>query len=157
MKQRIYIDTSIVGGYFDKEFSEATQALFDRLKNREVVFVVSDLLQGELENAPVHVRELLQKYATDYPDCFEYVVATQEATTLADKYIAERIVGMSSFTDCRHIAVATINKVDIVASWNFKHIVNLDKIREYNAVNLKFGYVMLEIRNPKDLVKYGDD
>jgi predicted nucleic acid-binding protein len=157
MKQRIYIDTSIVGGYFDKEFAEATVALFERLKNGEVVFVVSDLMQGELEKAPVQVRELLQMYEKDYPDCFEYVVATQEATILADRYIAEKIVGKASFTDCRHIAIATVNKVDIVASWNFKHIVNLDKIREYNAVNLKFGYVMLEIRNPKDLINYGND
>jgi predicted nucleic acid-binding protein len=157
MKQRIYIDTSIVGGYFDKEFAEATMALFERLKNGEVVFVVSDLMQEELEKAPIHVQRLLQKYEEDYPDCFEYVVATQEATELADKYIVEKIVGKASYTDCRHIAVATINKVDIVASWNFKHIVNLDKIREYNAVNLKLGYVILEIRNPKDLIKYGDD
>jgi hypothetical protein len=157
MKQRIYIDTSIVGGYFDVEFAVATQALFDRLRKREVIFVVSDLMQGELEKAPIQVRELLLTYERDYPECFEYVIATQEATALADKYIAENIVGKASFTDCRHIAVATINKVDIVASWNFKHIVNLDKIREYNAVNLKLGYVILEIRNPKDLIKYGND
>ncbi|MDR1405704.1 MAG: hypothetical protein LBI89_00680 [Prevotellaceae bacterium] len=157
MKQRIYIDTSIVGGYYDKEFSEATIALFERLKNKEVVFVVSDLMQGELEKAPAHVQELLHTYEKDYPDCFEYVVATQEATELADKYIAEKVAGKASYTDCRHIAVATVNKVDIVASWNFKHIVNLDKIRGYNAINLKLGNVILEIRNPKDLIKYGND
>jgi hypothetical protein len=50
--------------------------------------------------------------------------------------------------------LATINKVDVLASWNFKHIVNLKRIRGYNAVNLKKGYAMLEIRNPKDLIKY---
>ncbi|MDR3185114.1 MAG: hypothetical protein LBT49_06905 [Prevotellaceae bacterium] len=115
MKQRIYIYTSIVGGYFDKEFAEATIALFERLKNKEVVFVVSDLMQGELEKAPTHVQELLQTYEKNYPDCFEYVLATQEATELADKYIVEKIVGKASYTDCRHIAVATVSKVDIVA------------------------------------------
>lgn len=59
MKQRIYIDTSVVGGYFDKEFSEATTKLFERLNDSEIVFVVSDLLDLELINAPQHVRELL--------------------------------------------------------------------------------------------------
>ncbi len=53
--------------------------------------------------------------------------------------------------------MATIHKVDVLASWNFKHIVNLDRIKGYNSVNLKFGYSMIEIRSPKDLVNYGND
>jgi hypothetical protein len=61
MKQRIYIDTSIVGGYFDEEFSEATQGLFDRLRKKEIIFVVSDLLDLELNESPKNVRELLRE------------------------------------------------------------------------------------------------
>ena len=56
MKNRIYIDTSVVGGYFDEEFSEVTQALFKRLENNEIIFVVSDLLELELSRAPKNVR-----------------------------------------------------------------------------------------------------
>jgi hypothetical protein len=81
---------------------------------------------------------------------------TEEALKLADTYIRENVVGRTSLEDCRHIALATIHKVDVLASWNFKHIVNLDRIKGYNAVNLRLGYAMLEIRSPKDLVKYGD-
>ena len=58
MKQRIYIDTSVVGGYFDEEFMEATIALFQRLENREIIFIISDLLDLELISAPQKVREL---------------------------------------------------------------------------------------------------
>lgn len=76
---------------------------------------------------------------------------------LANTYIAEKVVGKTSTSDCRHIALATINKVDVVASWNFKHIVNLDKIKGYNSVNLRSGYMMVEIRSPKDLINYGND
>lgn len=57
MKQRIYIDTSVIGGYFDEEFKEATEKLFKRLENNEIIFVVSDLLDLELINAHQHVRE----------------------------------------------------------------------------------------------------
>ena len=153
MKQRIYIDTSVVGGYFDEEFSDATKGLFDRLKNREVVFVISDLLDLELIGAPTNVRELLYNFSADK---FERVQLTEEAIQLADKYIAEKVVGKTSLEDCRHIALATINKVDVLASWNFKHIVNLDRIKGYNSVNYKLGYPMIEIRSPKDLVNYGD-
>ena len=152
MKLRIYIDTSIVGGYFDEEFSEATKGLFERLENKEVVFVISDLLDLELTGAPLNVRELLYNFSADK---FERVQLTEEAIQLADKYIAEKVVGKTSLEDCRHIALATINRVDVLASWNFKHIVNLDKIKGYNSVNYRLGYAMIEIRSPKDLVNYG--
>lgn len=154
MKQRIYIDTSVVGGYFDEEFSEATIKLFERLGNGEIVFVISDLLDLELLDAPQHVRELLLRYTADK---FERIALTHEALTLADTYIREGVVGKTSVEDCRHIALATINKVDVLASWNFKHIVNLDRIKGYNSVNLRLSYAMIEIRSPKDLVNYGDD
>jgi hypothetical protein len=74
-----------------------------------------------------------------------------------DTYISEKVVGKSSLEDCRHIAMATIYKVDVLASWNFKHIVNLDRIKGYNSVNLRLGYAMIEIRSPKDLINYGND
>ncbi|MBI9038504.1 MAG: hypothetical protein JEY97_10255 [Bacteroidales bacterium] len=94
------------------------------------------------------------KYSSDK---FQRVELTEEAIKLADLYIKEKVVGKSSLEDCRHIAIATINKVDVLASWNFKHIVNLDKIKGYNSVNLRHGYSMIEIRSPKDLIKYEKD
>ncbi len=154
MKQRIYIDTSVVGGYFDEEFKEATTKLFDRLNNNEIIFVVSDLLDLELSKAPQHVQQLLHNYPADK---FQRVELIEEAIKLADTYISEKVVGKTSLEDCRHIALATIYKVDVVASWNFKHIVNLDKIKGYNSVNMRLGYSIIEIRSPKDLVNYGND
>ena len=154
MKQRIYIDTSVVGGYFDEEFKDVTKEFFKRLQNGEIIFVVSDLLEFELINAPDKVRKLLDNFS---PDKFERVELTEEAVKLADIYIAEKVVGKTSVDDCRHIALATINKVDVLTSWNFKHIVNLDRIKGYNSVNLRLGYQMIEIRSPKDLINYEND
>ena len=154
MRQRIYIDTSVVGGYYDEEFKEATIELFERLDKNEVIFVVSDLLDLELINAPQLVREHLLKYSADK---FQRVELTKEAIILADTYIEEKVVGSTSLEDCRHIALATIYKVDVLASWNFKHIVNLQRIKGYNSVNVRLGYSILEIRSPKDLVNYGKD
>lgn len=131
MRQRIYIDTSVVGGFFDEEFKDATQRLFKRLEDNEVKFVISDLLELELIQAPKHVNELLLKYPTDR---FERIELTEEIMNLADRYIVEKVVGRTSLEDCRHIALATINRVDVLASWNFKHIVNLDRIKGYNSI-----------------------
>ncbi len=153
MRQRIYIDTSVVGGFFDEEFKDATQRLFKRLEDNEIKFVISDLLELELIQAPKHVNELLLKYPTDR---FERIELTEEIMNLADRYIAEKVVGRTSIEDCRHIALATINRVDVLASWNFKHIVNLDRIKGYNSVNLRLGYPTIEIRTPQELVSYGD-
>jgi len=154
MVKKIYIDTSIVGGFFDKIFASETIALFERLKNKEIIFVLSDVLKKELLKAPTMVKNLLQQYDRD---CFEHVELTPEAEFLANCYIAEKVVGPTSIDDCQHIAIATINKVDVLASWNFKHIVNIKRIKGYNGVNMKMGYTTLEIRNPKELIEYGND
>ena len=135
------------------EFKDPTQRLFKRLEDNEVRFVISDLLELELIQAPKHVNELLLKYPTDR---FERIELTEEIMTLADRYITEKVVGRSSLEDCRHIALATVNRVDVLASWNFKHIVNLDRIKGYNSVNLRLGYPTIEIRTPQELVSYGN-
>ena len=154
MVTRIYIDTSIVGGYFDDEFSNDTQALFKLLETKEAVFIISSVLQQELQKAPENVRYLLDKYEAC---CFEYIELTEEAIELANKYVNEKVVGKTSIDDCRHIALATICKADVLTSWNFKHIVNLNRIKGYNGVNLKYGYSVIEIRNPKELIKHDNE
>ena len=152
MKQRIYINTSVVGGYFDEEFSADTLPFFERIKNGEIIVILSDILEVELLRAPEFVRELL----TTMPDeQIERIRLSPEAIELADKYIEAKVVGKTSRADCQHIAIATVCKADVLVSWNFKHIVNLEKIRGYNGINYQMGYNMIEIRTPKEITKYG--
>ena len=147
---RIYIDTSVVGGFYDKEFQEATKELFKMVEKGDINLVVSELLEAELLRAPEYVRTHLNRYLQKH---IEKVELTEEAKILADLYIDEHVVGKTSKADCQHIAIATINKVDVLVSWNFKHIVNLQRIRGYNSVNLKHNYDILEIRTPKEILK----
>ena len=152
-KQKLYIDTSVFGGYYDEEFAEFTTPLFERLNNGEFKLLFSTVTQDELENAPQRVRDLVKQLKTDSTD---FVEVTEEAIDLATEYINEKVVGQTSFADCLHIALATINQADYLISWNFKHIVNVQRIRGYNAINLKNGYKLLEIRSPRDFAKYED-
>ena len=76
---------------------------------------------------------------------------------MATKYIAEKVVGQTSYADCLHIAIATINRADFLVSWNFKHIVNVQRISGYNSINIKNGYKQLEIRSPREFEKYEND
>jgi predicted nucleic acid-binding protein len=87
----------------------------------------------------------------------EKIRLSVEAIELANKYIAAKVVGKTSRADCQHIAMATISKADVLLSWNFKHIVNLDRIRGYNGINFQNGYTMIEIRTPKEITKYGNE
>ena len=154
MKQRIYIDTSVFGGYFDKEFAEHTIPLFDRLKNNEFKILFSTITQDELANAPTNVKELVKSIKTEST---EFLDTTTEVVDLATEYITEKVVGQTCYADCLHIAIATINRADFLISWNFKHIVNVFRIRGYNAINIKNGYKQLEIRSPREFIKYEDD
>ncbi|NNM93889.1 MAG: PIN domain protein [Bacteroidia bacterium] len=151
MIQRFYIDTSVIGGVFDIEFEEHSTILMERIKFGQIKAVISEVTVKEISKARKEIRD----YFYSLPkDSIEYVDITEDAVQLADSYIAENVVGKSSRDDCLHIAIATVNRVDILVSWNFKHIVNIYRIRGYNSVNIKLGYSALEIRSPKDIVGY---
>ena len=94
-KDRIYIDTSIVGGYFDVEFE--TNLLFELLEKKEIIFVISDLMDIELEGAPEKVKNLLFNFSND---SFERVSLTKEAQELGQMYVNEKVVGQTSIEDC---------------------------------------------------------
>lgn len=149
MIPRVYIDTSVVGGCFDDEYKEESNRLWNEFKMEQKRAVVSDLLQLELEEAPEQVRELLRELP---PDSIEYVSLDQESLALAHAYLQDGAVAESSLSDARHIAIATIARADVLVSWNFKHIVNLNRIRRFNAVNLKMGYPAIEIRSPREVL-----
>jgi len=154
MKQRLYLDNSVFGGYFDEEFSEFTRPLFERLQNGEFRLLFSAVTQDELSSAPERIKKLVTSLKEENT---EFMETNDETVELATQNIAEKVVGQSSFADCLHIALATINRADFLISWNFKHIVNIQRIRGYNAINIKNGYKELEIRSPRDLMTYEDN
>lgn len=153
MTPRLYFDTSVFGGVYDEEFEEISILLFEKVKLGKIICVYSDLSETELKNAPEKVRNFFIDLPKNYT---EFVEVTEEAYLLAEKYLAEKVVGKTSADDCKHIATATISKVDILVSWNFKHIVNVFRIRGYNSINLRYGYSQIDIRSPKEIVYHED-
>ena len=152
-KQRLYFDTSVFGGAFDEEFKEASKQLFDRVISGHILCVYSEVTESELLNAPKRVRNFFKSLPLEN---MERIESSDEILALATKYIEEKVVGQTSFDDCIHIAAATIHKVDILVSWNFKHIVNIYRIRGYNSINIRSNYNNLEIRSPKEIINYED-
>ncbi len=150
MIQRFYIDTSVIAGVFDTEFEEHSAILMEKIKLGQIIAVISEVTESEIMKARKEIRD----YYTSLPkSSIELVEITKDAVLLADTYIKEKVVSKTSRNDCLHIGIATASRVDVLVSWNFKHIVNLYRIRGYNSVNLKLGFPTLEIRSPKDIVE----
>lgn len=150
---RIYLDTSVFGGYFDAEFEIWTKIVFDKIFRQEFKVIYSTLIDIELTPAPENVRNLAKSLPAT---SLEFVDVSKEAEHLAERYLQENIVGKTSRADCLHIALATLSNADALVSWNYKHIVNVNRIRGYNAVNYKFGHKLLEIRTPREILEYED-
>lgn len=145
---RIYVDTSVFGGCFDPEFELWSNRLMKQFQSGKFKAVISEVSEFELKFAPPHIKRILLTIPSKF---LEIAQLSVEAESLSEHYIREKIVTKKSFLDTQHIAIATVQQVDLLVSWNFKHIVNFNKIRLYNSVNLKYGYKILEIRNPRDL------
>ena len=111
--------------------------------------MLSDLTAQELE----FVREEIRNLITDIPESNRVdIIVDDEAIKLVEIYITEGALTNKSYNDALHIALATLNNADVLASWNFKHIVNLNKIILYNSINLRFGYRLIEIRSPREIL-----
>ena len=146
---RVYIDTSVIGGCLDVEFAAESQRLIEAIRNNKVVMLLSDLVISELVDAPPDVRDVLTSLPTE---AIENISLTEEIIALRDAYIAARVVTSKSINDAAHVAAATAARADAIVSWNFKHIVRLDKMRAYNQVNLLNGYGILTIVSPREVL-----
>ncbi len=147
----IYLDTSVIGGCADEEFARWSLQLINEIDIGLFKPYVSALTELELTEAPDNVLEF---YFHILDSGCEVLSVSHEAEELADKYIERQIVSPKFRTDCLHIAIATVNNLDIVISWNFRHIVHYEKIIKFNAVNLEMGYKYIDIHSPMEVIHY---
>ena len=151
MKRRVYADTSVIGGWLDEEFKDDSIHLFANFINGKDKMIISNIVLDELVKAPDIIRAQLEKIPIENQ---EIITMNEEMETLANQYLSENVVPLHSTEDAQHIAIATVVNANVLVSWNFKHIVNLDRIQGYNSVNIKLGYPIIDIRSPKELIHY---
>jgi hypothetical protein len=151
-KIRVYVDTSVFGGTKDDEFAEVSKLFFDQVGQGKFVVLLSTETLRELEKAPDAVKKIWRRLK---PTCVETLLISQEMHELAQSYISANVLGRTSEADALHVAAATVAGADLILSWNFKHIVNFDKIRGFNSINVSQGYRSLTILSPFE-VCYGD-
>jgi len=151
-KIRIYADTSVFGGVFDEEFKVPSKAFFDAIREERFVLVTSELVRQEIQAGPKSVRELFLEILP----LMDIAKITEEAIMLQHAYTEAKILSEKYSTDALHVALATISDSSLIVSWNFKHIVNFQKIPRYNAVNKLHDYREIAIYSPLEVIEYED-
>jgi len=143
----LYVDASTVGGYYDEEFKTATGELWKQWRAGLYHFRASILVETELQRAPARVRGLFLKTF----DPFDLLPLTDEADELADLYMNQQVVPVKYYDDARHVAIAVTHAIPYIVSWNFKHLVNVQREAGFNAVNVLHGYPQVRIVSPLEL------
>jgi hypothetical protein len=151
---RIYVDTSVIGGCCDAEFAPWSCGLMKDFELGIYRPVLSDLVAEEVSKAPDRV---LERYAELLDLSPEWADFTPEVDALARAYLREGVLTESFLDDATHIALATLADVDALVSWNFRHIVRLDKIKVFHAVNVARGYSQIAIYSPREVTHYGPE
>jgi hypothetical protein len=149
---RVYADTSVYGGVFDDEFAAPSRAFFEQVQAGRFRLVTCPLLEDELEDAPPQVRRWYQQFVTGS----ERAEVSEAAVLLQQAYLSTGIVDRRWEADALHVAVATVRDCRLIVSWNFKHIVNFQKIPLYNGVNLSRGFAAIAIHSPQEVIEHED-
>jgi len=149
---RVYADTSVFGGVFDEEFKTASEAFFGAVRKGEFKLITSELVREEMQAAPKKVIHFFEEFLViaEIAEVADTVLQLQQA------YVQAGIVSEKYSTDAMHVSVATVSKADLIVSWNFKHIVNFQKIPLYNAVNTLYGFGKIEIYSPLEVIENED-
>lgn len=149
-KWRLYLDTSVFGGCFDaaEGWDIDSRRVVDYCMEGRALLLGTETLLKEIEAAPERVRAV---YGAVPLENREMVSPAEEIAALTQAYLDAGVVGARWYEDCLHVAAATVARADAIVSWNFKHIVRLDRIRGFNAVNLAEGYGIITILSPKEV------
>ncbi|MDZ4859243.1 MAG: PIN domain protein [Candidatus Hydrogenedentes bacterium] len=151
---RVYCDTSVFGGCFDKGFELDSLRVIRMARNSEITIVTSQPVLDEIADGPPHVLELVNSLPKS---SIEFHALTKECISLQREYLRDGVLGARWAIDALHVAAATVARADAIVSWNFRHIVRIDKIKAFNEVNMKLGYPQLIIVSPKQVQEYDDE
>ncbi len=149
-KIKLYLDTSVTSALFDDRNPQRqllTQRFFENIQTFDAY--VSEVVLAEIDNTrEMRLRERLRETAIS----FKCLPIDEESRALAEEYVNHGAIPTDYTEDALHIAIATVNGLDYLLSWNFEHIVKVKTRRIVNMVNASLGYPDLEIVTPAELI-----
>jgi len=151
---KIYLETTVFNFVFAEDSPDKKQdviKLFDEIRQGKYMPYTSDYVLQELLKAEEPKRTKMVNLLDQYG--IKLLTTDKNAENLADKYVTEKIIPMKYRTDGIHIAMATINDLDIIVSYNFHHIVKLKTIIGTESINLREGYKRIGIYSPTEVIE----
>ena len=152
-KLKLYLETSVWNFYFADdapEKKEITLDFFNEIKKGKFDIYISKIVFNEIERASDEKRKKLKDLIKKYSP--KKLEITKEVLILSDKYLSETVLPKKAIDDSVNAAVATVNEMDALISWNLRHLANLRRMEKINGINLKEGYVKrLEIITPMEV------
>lgn len=152
---RLYLDTSVIGALFDLEMLqriEITRALLHSIIEGKHTGIISNIVLEEIERSPEEFKEKIIAEMRKIP--LQIISEDEASADLLEIYEKEGFIRRGARLDLRHLAVATVNGVDAVVSWNFRDIVNIRTRRSVHSTNLRLGFPLIEIVSPEEVIGY---
>ena len=153
-KSKIYLDTSVLGAIYDTEHPhrvETTRHLLDILgSSTKYSAFISNIVIEEIEKAPSEIRMGLKRVIDEMKP--EVIYEKDECIELVNEYLRKKVIPRGYRDDARHIAVAVVHNMDVIVSWNCRHMANIEKKRLVNAVNLMSGHRQIDIVTPLEVI-----
>ena len=152
----LYFDTSIFGFAVAEGVpreKEVTLKLFDEVRSGKYEVFISEVVSMEINKAPKEVAIRLSDLIEELNP--ERLAVDENTQALAKRYVKEGIIPVKYGDDALHIAVASVNNLDVIVSWNFTHIVKVKTKREVTGINALLGYKEIEIYSPWEVVESG--
>lgn len=149
---KLYLETSIFGfmvGVRRGLYTESTERLFEEIDAERVQAFTSTEVARELGRTPEPLRTDLSRLLRTHP--LTELDVTDEARELADKYLEAGIIPQKAEPDALHIAIAVVNNLDVVVSWNLQHIVKTRTRLGVNGINKLSGYREIDIATPQEV------
>jgi predicted nucleic acid-binding protein len=150
---KVYLDTSIFNLALDDknpDKRDLTRQFFAAVKSGKYEVFISDIVMLEINEALPEIAAGLKRIITEVNP--KELIAEREVYELARKYVEMGIIPARYEDDALHIAVASVNNLDLIISWNFEHIVKYKTKTEVIGVNAIAGYKSIEIYSPQEVV-----
>ena len=130
---------------------DVTLKLLDEIKTEKYEAYISEIVVLEISRAPAEIAMKLREVINSV-NLIELPV-DENSQLLAKKYIEQGIIPAKYEDDALHIAIASVNNLDVIVSWNYKHIVKLKTKKEVTGINALLGYKEIEIYSPLEVIE----
>lgn len=142
----VYLDSTIFAGFADPIHAVTSQRLMEDFQSGKYKPIISTLVQAETADVSDDVFDIYAEILKTHPKVVDF---SEKADTLAELYLERQILKETEYFDALHVALATLEEVDILTSWDHPNILHFSKVRGFIQVNIELGLKPIQIRCPR--------